>query len=103
MNQQAMLRKIKQLQKEMLDAQKEVDESEFSATSGPITLVMLGTKVIKEINVDRNFKFEDSDDYEMLEDALVALSRQLSEEIDEYRAEKMEKYSSMLGGMGGLF
>lgn len=103
MNQQAMLRKIKQLQKEMLDAQKEVDESEFSATSGPITLVMLGTKVIKEINVDRNFKFEDSDDYEMFEDALVALSRQLSEEIDEYRAEKMEKYSSMLGGMGGLF
>lgn len=103
MNQQAMLRKIKQLQKEMLDAQKEVDESEFSATSGPITLVMLGIKVIKEINVDRNFKFEDSDDYEMFEDALVALSRQLSEEIDEYRAEKMEKYSSMLGGMGGLF
>ena len=103
MNQQAMLRKIKQLQKEMLDAQKEVDESEFSATSGPITLVMLGTKVIKEINVDRNFKFEDSDDYEIFEDALVALSRQLSEEIDEYRAEKMEKYSSMLGGMGGLF
>lgn len=103
MNQQAMLRKIKQLQNEMLETQKDIEATEFNATSGPVTLTMLGNKNIKSVVIAKDFKFDDRDDYEMLEDAIVALSHQLSEEIDEYREEKMSKYSSMLGGMGGLF
>lgn len=102
MNKQAMLR-IKRLQQEMIQTQKEIEETEFKATSGPITLVMLGKKEIKQIVIDKEFEFEDKDDYEMVEDAIVALSRQLNTEIEEYTQEKMSKYTSMFGGMGGMF
>ena len=102
MNKQAMLR-IKKLQQEMIQTQKEIEETEFKATSGPITLVMLGKKEIKQIVIDKEFEFEDKDDYEMVEDAIVALSRQLNTEIEEYTQEKMSKYTSMFGGMGGMF
>ena len=46
MNKQAMLR-IKKLQQEMIQTQKEIEETEFQASSGPVTLVMLGKKEIK--------------------------------------------------------
>lgn len=102
MNKQAMMR-IKRLQQEMVQTQKEIEETEFSATSGPVTLVMLGKKEIKSLTIDKDFEFEDKDDYEMLEDAVVALSRQLVQEIEEYTEEKMSKYTSMFGGLGGMF
>ncbi len=102
MNKQAMLR-IKKLQQEMIQTQKEIEETEFQATSGPVTLVMLGKKEIKSVTIDKEFEFEDKDDYEMIEDTIVALSRQLNKEIEEYTEEKMSKYTSMFGGMGGLF
>ena len=102
MNKQAMLR-IKRLQQEMIQTQKEIEGTEFSATSGPVTLVMLGKKEIKSVSIDKDFEFEDRDDIEMVEDAIVALSRQLIKEIEDYTEEKMSKYTSMFGGMGGLF
>ena len=102
MNKQAMLR-IKRLQHEMIQTQKEIEGTEFSATSGPVTLVMLGKKEIKSVSIDKDFEFEDRDDIEMVEDAIVALSRQLTKEIEDYTEEKMSKYTSMFGGMGGLF
>ena len=102
MNKQAML-KIKRLQQEMAQTQKEIEETEFTAKSGPVTLVVLGKKEIKKVIIDSDFTFEDKDDYEMLEDTIVALSRQLNREIEEYTEEKMSKYTSMFGGMGGLF
>lgn len=102
MNKQAMLR-IKRLQQEMIQTQKEIEGTEFSATSGPVTLVMLGKKEIKSASIDKDFEFEDRDDIEMVEDAIVALSRQLTKEIEDYTEEKMSKYTSMFGGMGGLF
>lgn len=102
MNKQVMLR-IKRLQQEMIQTQKEIEGTEFSATSGPVTLVMLGKKEIKSVSIDKDFEFEDRDDIEMVEDAIVALSRQLTKEIEDYTEEKMSKYTSMFGGMGGLF
>ena len=102
MNKQAMLR-IKRLQQEMVQTQKEIEETEFSAASGPVQLVMYGKKEIKSVTIDKDFEFEDKDDYEMIEDTIVALSRQLIREIEEYTEEKMSKYTSMFGGMGGLF
>lgn len=102
MNKQAML-KIKRLQQEMIQTQKEIEETEFKASSGPITLVMLGKKEIRSITIDKEYAFEEIDDYEMIEDTIVALSRQLIREIEEYTEEKMSKYTSLFGGMGGLF
>ena len=39
MNQQAMLRKIKKMQQEMMDTQREIEETIFTASSGGVVTV----------------------------------------------------------------
>lgn len=102
MNQQAMMKKIRQLQQEMMDTQAEIEATEFTESSGPVTIVMYGKKTIKSVKIDSDFVIEDNDDREMLEDAIVAASSVLIDEIDKYTEEKMSKYRSMLGGFGGF-
>ena len=93
MNQQAMLRKIQKMQKEMMDTQKEIDETVFSATSGGVvTIEMYGTKELKA---------EGAEDYEMLSDMIVAACNEAYKKIDKTTQEKMGKYQALLGGMGG--
>lgn len=102
MNQQAMMRKIRQLQQEMLDTQKEIEETEFTANCGPVKMVMMGNKTISKVIIEDDYVIESADDKELLEDSIVAASSQLISEIDKYTEEKMAKYRSMLGGFGGF-
>lgn len=95
-----MIKKVRQLQNEMLQTQKEIEETSFSATVGCVTLTMLGTKDIKSVKVDEDYKIESSEDLEMLEDSIVAASNQLVKEINDFSEEKMAKYRSLLGGFG---
>ena len=74
MNQQAMLRKVRQMQKEMMDTQKEIENTEFTATSNVVTVVVMGTKEIKSVIIDPEFEVEDKEDLEMLSDMIVAAS-----------------------------
>ena len=62
MNQQAMLRKVRQMQKEMLDTQKEIENTEFTATSNVVTVVVMGTKELKSVEIDPDFEVEDKED-----------------------------------------
>lgn len=98
MNQQAMMRQIKKLQQEMLDTQQEIEQTEFTKSVGPVTILMLGNKEMKKITIDPNYNIEDADDLAMLEDSIVATQNGLISEIDKYTEEKMGKYRSMLGG-----
>ena len=102
MNQQAMLRKIQKMQKEMMDTQKEIDETVFSATSGGVvTIEMYGTKELKAVKVAPEFEAEGAEDYEMLSDMIVAACNEAYKKIDKTTQEKMGKYQALLGGMGG--
>ena len=48
MNQQVMLRKLKKMQDEMLQTQKEIEETVFSASAGGVvTVEMYGTLKLK--------------------------------------------------------
>lgn len=102
MNQQAMLRKIKKMQDEMMQTQKEIEETVFSASSGGIvTVSVYGTKELKEVLVGDGFEAESKEDYEMLGDMIVAACNEAYKKIDKTTQEKMGKYQSLLGGMGG--
>lgn len=102
MNQQVMLRKIQKMQKEMMDTQKEIDESVFSATAGGVvTVEMYGTKELKAVNISKDFELEGEEDYEMLSDMIVAACNEAYNKIDKTTKEKMGKYQALLGGMGG--
>ena len=104
MNQQVMLRKLKKVQDEMLQTQKEIEETVFSASAGGVvTVEMYGTKELKAVKIDESFEAEGKEDYEMLSDMIVAASKEACKQVDKTTAQKMEKYSALTGGFGGLF
>ena len=104
MNQQVMLRKLKKMQDEMLQTQREIEETVFKASAGGVvTVEMYGTKELKSVKIDESFEAEGKEDYEMLSDMIVAASNEACKQIDKTTADKMAKYSALTGGFGGLF
>lgn len=104
MSQQVMLRKLKKMQDEMLQTQREIEETVFTASAGGVVVVeMYGTKELKAVKIDESFEAEGKEDYEMLSDMIVAASKEACKQIDKTTAQKMEKYSALTGGFGGLF
>lgn len=97
MNQQAMLRKMRQLQKEMLETQKQIEETLFTATCFPVTGEMYGSKKEVKVSVDKDFVIEDEDDRETLEDAIASVVNKLLKDIDKMTEEKMSKYQALTG------
>lgn len=102
MNQQAMLRKIKKMQDEMMATQKEIEETVFTASAGGVVSVeVYGTKELKSIKVDASFEAEGPEDYEMLSDMIVAACNEAYKEVEKTTQAKMSKYQALLGGFGG--
>ncbi len=100
MNQQAMLRKARQLQKEMEETQREIAESLFQESAGGVVTVTLrGTKELVEVKISDDFEVESKEDLEMLQDMIVAACSNAYQKIDKTTEEKMAKYSAFLGGM----
>ena len=97
MNQQAMLRKMRQLQKEMLETQKQIEETLFTANCFPVTGEMYGSRKGFKVTIDKSFEIEDADDKEALEDAIAAVVNQLLADIDKMTEEKMSKYQALTG------
>ena len=97
MNQQAMLRKMRQLQKEMMETQKQIEETLFTASCFPVTGEMLGARTNFKVTIADEFEIEDADDKETLEDAIAAVVNQLLNDIDKMTEEKMSKYQAMAG------
>ena len=66
-----MMKKIQKMQKDMLKAQKDIEESVFtgSAAGGMVTIEVKGTKEINKVNI--NPSVVDPEDVEMLEDVIL--------------------------------
>ena len=104
MNQQVMLRKLKKMQDEMLQTQREIEETVFKVSAGGVVSIeMYGTKELKAVIIDESFEAEGKEDYEMLSDMIVAASKEACKQIDKTTAQKMEKYSALTGVLGGFF
>ena len=103
MNQQAMLKKIKKLQEEMVAAQEELEATSFYASSGGVVSVEVkGTKELVKVSIDDSFEAESKEDLLMLEEMVVAACNQAYRDIEKATKEKMGKYNDMLGGFGGF-
>ena len=104
MNQQVMLRKLKKMQDEMIQTQKEIEESVFKASAGGVvTVEVYGTKELKSVKIDDSFEAEGKEDYEMLSDMIVAACGEAYKQVDKTTSEKMAKFSALTGGFGGMF
>ena len=97
MNMQAMLKQAQALQKDMLKAKDEIDNTEFTGESSFVKVTLKGTKEV--ISVDIDAESLDSDDIEALEDMIVVAINQANKKIDDMTEKKMGKY----GNIPGLF
>lgn len=98
MNIQAMMKQAQKLQKDMMNAKKEIDETEFVCTKSFVTVKAMGNKKIKSIKID--MESISKDEVEMVEDLMLVAVNELMDKIDKETEKKMGKYTQ---GMPGLF
>lgn len=98
MNIQAMMKQAQKLQKDMMSAKEEIDNTEFEVTKSFVTVKAMGNKKIQKINI--NMENLEKEDIEVLEDLLQVAINELMDKIDAETEKKMGKFSQ---GIPGLF
>ncbi len=100
-----MMKKIQEMQDEMERVQGEIEESEFSASSGggAVEVVCNGRHEIKSIKM--NSEVVDPEDIDMLEDLLLAAANEALRKAGEKMEQEMSKIQGGLNmpGIPGLF
>lgn len=99
-----MIKKLQQMQKEMVKAQKELEASVFYGTAGgqAVQVEFNGAKEMLKLSVNEE-AFDLPEDLEMLQETIVAAINDCMRKIDEETQETMGKFSQGLGGMPGMF
>ena len=98
MNMQAMLKQAQKLQKEMLNTQEKINQTEFTGKSSIVTVKMTGAKELTDVKID--LAQIEEDDIELLQDMIVVAVNDAINQINKETESKMGKYSQ---GMPGLF
>lgn len=96
----AMINKLKKMQKDMLEAQKRLEESIFTGTAGGgmVKVEATGDKRIVSIKISEDVLTPE--DKEMIEDTIVAAVNDVMRKIDE---ETQDVMGAFTGGMPGMF
>jgi DNA-binding YbaB/EbfC family protein len=97
MNMQAMLKQAQALQKDMMKAKEEVDNTEFTGESSLVTVTLKGSNELVSLKISADSL--DSDDIEALQDMIVVAVNQANQKIDSTMEQKMGKF----GNIPGLF
>lgn len=94
-----LMKQAQRMQRQMEEAQKELEESTFEATSGggAVKVVVSGSKELNEIVISP--EAVDPDDVEMLQDLIITAVNEAMKKVDEFSQSKMGNYGS-LGNMG---
>ena len=98
MNMQAMMKQAQALQRDMLKAKEEVDNSEFVGESSLVKVTVKGTKEVVKVEIDSNESL-DKDEIEMLQDMILVAVNEANKKVDAALDKKMGKF----GNIPGLF
>ena len=98
MNMQAMLKQAQALQKDMLKAKEEIDNTEFVGESSLVKVTVKGTKEVVKVEINAKDGLE-KDDIELLEDMILVAINDANKKIDDVTEKKMSKF----GNIPGLF
>ena len=90
------------MQKQMEEAQKALEEKEFTATAGggAVEVTVSGKREIVKGKLSE--EAVDPDDVEMLEDLIVAATNEALRQAEEAAASAMSALTGGLGGLGGF-
>ena len=97
-NMNNLMKQAQRMQRQMEEAQKELEEQEVTAAAGggAVEVTVSGKKEITKIKLSE--EVVDPDDIEMLEDLIVAAANEALRKMDELSQESM---SRITGGIGG--
>ncbi len=100
MNMNNLMKQAQKMQKQMEEAQENLEASEITASAGGgvVEVTVSGNKEIKNIKIDPDVV--DPEDVETLEDLVTAAVNEAIRKMEEQTQEEMSKIT---GGMGGLF
>lgn len=98
MNIQAMIKQAQKLQKDMMGAKEEIDNTIFYGKSSLVNVEMNGKKELLKVKIES--KELGNDDIEILEDMILIAVNDAIRKIDQATEEKMGKYTK---GLPGLF
>lgn len=98
-NMQALMRQAQKMQEDMLKAQEELKDTEFTAEAGGglVEVTLSGDKMMSAIKIKP--EAVDMDDLEMLEDLIIAAYNEAAAAVDEETEKVMGPYAGMLGGL----
>ena len=96
----AMIKKLQQMQKDMVKAQRELEQSIFYGTAGggAVKVEYNGAKVMQKIVIDQA-AFEFPEDIEILQDTIIAATNDCMQKIDDETEATMGQFSQGLPGM----
>ena len=91
-----MLKKVQQMQQDMLRAQGEAESRQYTAAAGggAVSVVVSGKKELLSVSI--NPDAADPDDLEMLQDMIIAAVNEAMREADEAMNKEMSRFT---GGM----
>ena len=95
MNIQALMKQARSLQKDMMNAKKELDAMEFTGESSLVTVVVKGDKTLASVKIKDLSSF-DKEDVELLEDMIVVAMNDALKKIDAAYEDKMGKYGNAI-------
>ncbi len=101
-NMQNMMKQAQKMQEEMQLKQAELEEKEFSATSGGgvVTVTVTGAKQLTKVEIKP--EIVDPDDVEMLQDLIMAAANEALRTAEEVTAAEMSKITSAMN-LPGIF
>lgn len=95
MNIQALMKQAQSLQKDMMKAKEEIDNTLFTGSNSFVTVKVNGKKKVLDIKIDTDSV--DKDDIEMLQDILMVALNNTFSEVDKVTEQKMSKYANIPG------
>ena len=97
-----LIKQAQRMQRQMEEAQKELEEKEVTATAGggAVEVTVSGKHEVTKIKLSE--EVVDPDDIEMLEDLIMAATNEAFRKLDEESQSSMAKITGGMGGLGGL-
>ena len=94
-----LMKQAQKMQRQMEEAQKELEEKEITATAGggAVEITVSGKREITKVKLAE--EVVDPDDIEMLEDLIMAAANEAFRKLEE---ESQSSMSKITGGMGGF-
>ena len=93
MNISSLMKEAKKMQADMEKSHAELAEKEFEASAGggAVNVKVSGSKVVKEIKIQKDVV--DPDDVEMLEDLIITCVNEALRKVDSAQSQQFGKYN----------